>query len=123
MREKLLFQEHVHGVMQLYSFIIFFVSCWKSRGDVLLDYTNYGGNRDNSAKAAIIVSHGLFGSKKNWRTICKHLSKLSGRQVGDHRMHTVLAIGMGNWGEGVEKNVALRARFQKLRGNLTIRVG
>ena len=72
---------HVHGVMQLYSFIILFVFCGKSRGDVLLEYTIYDGNRDNSTKAAVIVSHGLFGSKKNWRTICKQMSKLGGRQV------------------------------------------
>lgn len=67
--------------MHLYSFIILFVFSGKSRGDVLLDYTNYDGNRDSSTKAVIIVSHGLFGSKKNWRTICKQMNRLSGRQV------------------------------------------
>ncbi|XP_065663514.1 sn-1-specific diacylglycerol lipase ABHD11 isoform X2 [Hydra vulgaris] len=47
--------------------------------DVTLDYDLY--NQTISNLDPIIVSHGLFGSKKNWRSLCKRINELTGRMV------------------------------------------
>lgn len=50
--------------------------------DVNLHYDVYAAEVMNMDKPAVVVCHGLFGSKTNWQSLCKQMNKVTGRKVG-----------------------------------------
>lgn len=50
---------------------------------------------DDSSKAPLVVLHGLFGSKQNWRSLAKGLAQRLGRDI-----FTLVrpSLGMPGWG-------------------------
>jgi len=52
-----------------------------SKRDVNLQYDVYSAEVMNMDKPAVVVCHGLFGSKTNWQSLCKQMNKVTGRKV------------------------------------------
>lgn len=44
---------------------------------VSLAYNSYESNENSNDVAPVIIMHGLFGSKQNWKSICKALQSKS----------------------------------------------
>lgn len=57
------------------------VSSLRSTTPVPLSYDKYPAQTRATSKAPLLIAHGLFGSKQNWRSLGKALSSRLGRDV------------------------------------------
>ncbi|CAG9763205.1 unnamed protein product [Ceutorhynchus assimilis] len=57
--------------------------------------TTYENSNLGATKAPFVIAHGLFGSKSNWASLCKHYSQKIGK---------VIALDLRNHGESVHAN-------------------
>ena len=48
---------------------------------VRLAYDSIDSNSDGQDLPPLVILHGLFGSKTNWRTLARHFHKQTGRKV------------------------------------------
>ena len=48
---------------------------------VRLAYDSIDSNSDGEDLPPLVILHGLFGSKTNWRTLARHFHKQTGRKV------------------------------------------
>ena len=53
---------------------------------VRLAYESIDATTDGEKLPPLVILHGLFGSKQNWRTLAKLFHRETGRQVDNHHV-------------------------------------